>query len=66
MKAEAIKRGEPYDSEFDVDEEDEKVAMTVSATHKSTIRPNSVSLHPDEDGLENPQTDDDDETLANA
>ena len=64
MKAEAIKRGEPYDSEYDVDEDDEKVAMTVSAGYKSTVRPRSGSMNPDE--LEYPQTDEDEETLANA
>jgi hypothetical protein len=29
MKGEAIKRGEHYDSEFEVNEDDEKVAMTI-------------------------------------
>ena len=37
MKAEAIKRGEHYSSEFDVDEDDEKVAMTVSGADKTSI-----------------------------
>jgi len=35
MKAEAIKRGEPYGSEFEVDDDEDKIAMTVSGTMRS-------------------------------
>jgi hypothetical protein len=37
MKAEAIKRGEHVDSEFEVDDEEERVAMTVTNFDGQTI-----------------------------
>jgi hypothetical protein len=37
MKAEAIKRGKPVDSDFEVDEEEERVAMTITNFDGQTI-----------------------------
>jgi len=43
MKQEAIKRGEPYSSDYEVDEDDEKVAMTVSMVDRTTNKSRPIS-----------------------